>query len=248
MKMTDVKEWVMKITPNNKRLALWLILLILFPWATGLFLIWPSILLKDKMTRRWKIFWWIIYAPIGLILVVMKLLVYVYILAVTINPETFAPIVTRENVAVSDYRTAEDFYKLTGVEFPEMEMVDSLFYDEGCIRACTWHEYKFVAEDGLDDEFFKRLDQACKSDSTHWSSHLNTEYAIGPGFEQDFENEDVEYYSYRIYPDQTPVDRSRGMCDRMVEHNGEMIPDWDGDFISVKIQNDTIVLREGWLR
>ena len=61
--------------------------------------------------------------------------------------------------------------------------------------------------------------------------------------------EDESIYSYFIYPDQTPVDRSRGMCDRMVESSdGELTPDWDGDFVSVEIQKDTIVLRDGWLR
>ena len=82
-----------------------------------------------------------------------------------------------------------------------------------------------------------------------WTVGYNTEYAIGPGFEQDYENEHVEYYSYRIYPDQKPVDRSRGMCDRMVKgYNDELTVDWDGSFVSVEIQNDTIVLRDGWLR
>ena len=56
-------------------------------------------------------------------------------------------------------------------------------------------------------------------------------------------------YSYFIYPDQTPVDRSRGMCDRMVTmDDGSVVNDWDGSFISVEIQKDTIVLRDGWLR
>lgn len=56
-------------------------------------------------------------------------------------------------------------------------------------------------------------------------------------------------YSYWIYPDQHPVDRSRGMCDRMVTmDDGNLVNDWDGDFISVEIQTDTIVLRKGWLR
>jgi hypothetical protein len=228
---------------------MWILLLILFPYAAGLFLIWPSNLFKERMPKGWKIFCWVIYAPIGLSFVVLKMFLYVWFIAIVVSPDAWEPCVTRENVSAPEYRTAKDFYKLTGVEFPELEMVDSLFYDEGCLRACTWHEYKFVAKDGLDQEFFKRLDQACESDPTHWNSHLNTEYAIGPGFELDYDNEHVEYYSYRIYPDQTPVDRSRGMCDRMVKgHDGELTKDWDGSFISVKVQKDTIILRDGWLR
>ena len=249
MTKNDVKEWFKKITANKKRLVMWILLLILFPYAAGLFLIWPSNMFKERMPKGWKIFCWVIYAPIGLSFVVLKMFLYVWFIAIVVSPDAWEPCVTRENISAPEYRTAEDFYKLTGVEFPELEMVDSLFYDEGCLRACTWHEYKFVAKDGLDQEFFKRLDQACESDPTHWNSHLNTEYAIGPGFELDYDNEHVEYYSYRIYPDQTPVDRSRGMCDRMVKgHDGELTKDWDGSFISVKVQKDTIILRDGWLR
>jgi hypothetical protein len=56
-------------------------------------------------------------------------------------------------------------------------------------------------------------------------------------------------YHYEIYPDEQPVDRSRGMCDRMVEgFDGEMVTDWDGTFISVDVVNGTIILREGWSR
>lgn len=251
MNKDDIRQWLKRITANKKTLVLWIILLILFPYAVGLLLIWPSNIFRERMPRGWKVFCWIIYAPIGLTLVALKMLVYVYIVHVLVNPSGSygTPIITKEDISSPDYRTAGDFYKLTGVEFPELELVDSLFYDEGCIRACTWHEYKFVAKEGLGEDFFKRLDKACISDSTHWSRHLNTEYAIGPGFELDYENEHVEYYSYRIYPDQKPVDRSRGMCDRMVEDSdGKLTTDWDGEFISVEIQNDTIVLKDGWVR
>lgn len=52
-----------------------------------------------------------------------------------------------------------------------------------------------------------------------------------------------------FHPDSTSVDRSRGMCDRMVEKDdGSLTMDWDGSFVSVEVQNDTIWIREGWLR
>jgi hypothetical protein len=39
------------------------------------------------------------------------------------------------------------------------------------------------------------------------------------------------------------------MCDRMVKmEDGSLVPDWDGGFISVNIENDTIYLKQGWLR
>lgn len=142
------------------------------------------------------------------------------------------PFTTCENVQPSDYHTAEDFRKLTGVEFPELEMVDSLYYDENIIRANTWNEYKFVAKDGLDNTFYRRLNKACEADPSHWNY-----------------DKERNVYSYWIYPDQHPVDRSRGMCDRMVTmDDGNLVNDWDGDFISVEIQTDTIVLRKGWLK
>jgi len=249
MTKNDIKEWFHKITADKKRLVLWIILLILFPYAAGLFLLWPSNLLKDRMPRGWKIFCWVIYAPIGLSFVVLKLFAFVWVIAMCADPNAWQPYITHENISAPEYRTAEDFYKLTGVEFPELEMVDSLFYDEGIITSCTWHEYKFVAKEGLDEDFFKRLDHACQTDSTHWGLRTGS---IGDYFYRGTGEpikEDESMYSYFIYPDQTPVDRSRGMCDRMVTmDDGSVVNDWDGSFISVEIQKDTIVLRDGWLR
>lgn len=249
MTKNDIKEWFRKITANKKRLALWIILLILFPYAAGLFLLWPSNLFKDRMARGWKIFCWVIYAPIGLSFIVLKLFMYLWFIAIVADPDAWKPCLTHENISAPEYRTVEDFYKLTGVEFPELEMVDSLFYDEGCLRTCTWHEYKFVAKDGLDEEFFNRLDKACQTDSTHWGLRTG---CIGDYFYRGTGEpikDDESLYSYFIYPDQTPVDRSRGMCDRMVTmDDGTVVVDWDGSFISVEIQKDTIVLRDGWLR
>lgn len=249
MKMNNVKDWFGRITANKKRLVLWIILLILFPCAAGLFLIWPSNLFKDKMPKGWKTFCWVIYAPIGLSFIALKVFAFVWFIAMCTDPNAGQPYIVKENISAPDYRTAEDFYRLTGVEFPELEMVDSLFYDEGCLRACTWHEYKFVAKDGLDEKILNRLDQACQTDSTHWSHSTGSmaDYFYSGTGESIKEGESI--YSYFIYPDQTPVDRSRGMCDRMVTlDDGTIVNEWDGSFISVEIQKDTIVLRDGWLR
>lgn len=240
MTISDAKEWFNRITTNKKKLILRIILLILFPYAAGLFLLWPSNLFKDRMSKGWKIFCWVIYAPIGLYFVVQKVFLYMWFIVMVADPDAGKPRVAHENISSPEYRTSEDFYKLTGVEFPELEIVDSLFYDEGCVRACIWHEYKFIAKDVNDEEFFNRLDQACQTDSTHWKLITGSVNPIK-------ENEPI--YSYFIYPDQTPVDRSRGMCDRMVTmDDGRVITDWDGSFISVEIKKDTIVLRDGWLR
>ena len=104
-------------------------------------------------------------------------------------------------------------------------MVDSLFQDDIYIY---YREYQFIAKEGLSDVFYQRLEHACVTDSTHW------EQMVG----------DQTGYHYEIYPDQVPVDRSRGMCDRMVKgFDGKMVPDWDGYYITVDVVNDTIILR-----
>jgi hypothetical protein len=212
------------------RIILWIIAFILFPITAGLYFVWPSKILKERLSPNWRRFWWITYGFVALVGIASKIWFYVLVpLALSYSGESFT---TCENVQPSDYHTAEDFRKLTGVEFPELEMVDSLYYDENIIRANTWNEYKFVAKDSLDNTFYRRLNQACEADPSHWSY-----------------DKERNVYSYWIYPDQHPVDRSRGMCDRMVTmDDGNLVNDWDGDFISVEIQTDTIVLRKGWLR
>lgn len=226
--MSDMKE-AMKAT---LKATFWIISWILFPIVSGLYFIWPGKLFKDKMSKGWKKFWWILYAVLAFVLVSIKtLLCCVLILIFCGYGEKSGTIVESDTPA--PYRTSEDFYKLTGVKFPELEIVDSLFYyDDGFPSSYYWNEYKFVAKDGMRKSFDKRLKRACKTDSTHWNQ---SEEGI---------------YNYGIYPDSTPVDRSRGMCDRMVEcpPNGEKVVDWDGSFISVEVHNDTIVLREGWVR
>ncbi|MBO7220424.1 MAG: hypothetical protein J6V21_04470 [Alistipes sp.] len=89
----------------------------------------------------------------------------------------------------------------------------------------------FVVKEVNKSNFYKRLERACKTDPSHWNY------------------DDEGAYSYWIFPDQHPVDRSRGMCDRMVTmEDGSLVKDWDGDFISVEVQRDTIILQKGWVR
>ncbi len=212
------------------RIILWIIAFILFPITAGLYFVWPSKILKERLSLNWRRFWWITYGFVALAGIISKIWFYVLVpLALSYSGD---PITSSENVQPSDYHTAEDFRKLTGVEFPELEIVDSLYYDENIIRANTWNEYRFVAKDGLVNTFYKRLNRACETDPSHWRY-----------------NEAEDIYSYCIYPDQHPVDRSRGMCDRMVTmEDGSLVKDWDGDFISVEVQRDTITLRNGWVR
>lgn len=208
---------------NVLKVLLRIIAIILFPITAGLYFIWPSRIFKDRMSQNWKTFWWIIYAVQAFIGVASK--IFACLVFILMANEDVNPWVSCNNVPAPDYKTSEDFYKLTGVEFPELEMVDSLFQDDIYIY---YREYQFVAKEGLSDVFYKRLEHACVTDSTHW------EQMVG----------DQTGYHYEIYPDQVPVDRSRGMCDRMVKgFDGKMVPDWDGYYITVDVVNDTIILR-----
>ena len=228
------------------KVTFWIIALILFPITAGLYFIWPSKIYRDRISHNWKTFWWVIYAVLAFLGVASKVLICLTCFLMTY--EDSGPIISRDDVPAPEYRTSEDFYKLTGVEFPELEMVDSLFFQDGGFPTSYWKEYKFVAKDGLSRSFYKSLERACETDSTHWH------YAEGGSIYDYFYQivgepviGDQMLYHYGICPDKEPVDRSRGMCDRMVEIDGEMIKDWDGTFISVDIVNDTIILREGWL-
>ena len=208
---------------NVLKVLLRIIAIILFPITAGLYFIWPSRIFKDRMSQNWNTFWWIIYAVQAFIGVASK--IFACLVFILMANEDVDPWVSRNNVPAPDYKTSEDFYKLTGVEFPELEMVDSLFQDDIYIY---YREYQFVAKEGLSDVFYQRLEHACVTDSTHW------EQMVG----------DQTGYHYEIYPDQVPVDRSRGMCDRMVKgFDGKMVPDWDGYYITVDVVNDTIILR-----
>lgn len=242
--MKDILKKILKVT-------FWIVFWILSPIVAGLYFIWPSKIFKDKMSKESRISWWMFYAVIAFVIFALQALFFIaFGLTRNGNFDADGPSL-RASDHPATYRTSEDFYKLTGVEFPELEMVDSLFFDEGIPPSDFWYEYKFVAKGGLSKDFKKRLKRACKTDSTHWS------YSEGSLSDWFYEGTgepivgDQKIYKYWIYPDVEPVDRSRGMCDRMVkaeDENGSMIVDWDGSFISVEIWNDTIVLRNGWIK
>ena len=128
-----------------------------------------------------------------------------------------------------DYHNADDLRKVTGVEFPEIVPVDSFCSDGGLVGYET--QIEFVPAKPLDKDFFYRLDQACKTDSCCWKK-------------------DSTGYSYDIYPEAIPFDRTKGMHRRMVDVDGKKVPDWDGTYISVfvPIKGDTIILNDSWTR
>lgn len=211
------------------KIIFWIVAFLLFPITAGVYFILSKIICKSKLSKGWRRFCWVIYGIVATCIVTYKTLVF--IVFHTMNTADTTPTISRENICPAPYRTSDDFYKLTGVEFPELEIVDSLYYDAPFLNPNTYHEYKFVVKE-VNKNFYRRLEFACKSDSTHWRY-----------------NESEDIYNYWIYPDKHPVDRSRGMCDRMVKgEEGSLTEDWDGDFISVTVHQDTIILRNGWIR
>ena len=151
------------------KVLLWIMAVILFPITVGLYFIWPGRIFKDRMTQNWNLFWWLIYILVAVPCVTFKITLYFWFLTMGFGMEGFSASVSRENVQPSEYRTGEDFHKLTGVEFPELEMVDSLFFQDGCLPSSWWNEYKFVVKGGLSDRFKNELERACLADPTHWS-------------------------------------------------------------------------------
>ena len=123
------------------------------------------------------------------------------------------------------YHNADDLTRITGVEFPDVIPVDSTYEDSYVLSQTS---IKFVPQKPLSSKFFQRLEKACKEDSCCWSKD-----SLG--------------YHYYIYPER-PIDRTRGTHIRQVELDGEMINDWDGDFLEVivPLKGDTIYVNDGW--
>lgn len=129
--------------------------------------------------------------------------------------------------AGTDYHTAHDIEVATGVEFPEVIPVDSSALNSW---SNNYTRVRFIPKKPLTRQFFKQLDRACKEDSCCW-------------------RKDSLGYVYLIYPER-PLDRTKGTHTRRVEVRGEMIPDWDGDYVRVivPIVGDTITVEDGWYR
>ena len=176
-----------------------------------------------------------------------------FFLAFALGPSGSGPIVTKVGVEPPLYCTTDDFYKLTGVRFPELVLADSISYERNDgIPTILFNEYMFVPKSGsFDFKFIKRLDKACERDPDHWSvkygSSLDNYGYLSYSILKRAVDEEL-YYRYFIYPDKEPVDRSRGQCDRMVKRSdGTYSRDWQGNFVYVEVYSDVVILRRGWL-
>ncbi len=126
------------------------------------------------------------------------------------------------------YHTSADLRRITGVDFPDVMLVDSSYYED-------WNrnevKMKFVPLQTLNKRFSARLNKACVNDSCCWQKD-----SIG--------------YHYFIFPEY-PIDRTKGTHIRQEEtSDGDMMDAWDGYFISVFVpfKGDTITVSEGWCR
>ena len=166
----------------------------------------------------------LIYGCRLLLLIILSLLILLLIMLFASGLSVGSRVPTQ-----IDYHNADDLRKLTGVEFPEIVPVDSVYSDGGLGGDET--QIKFVSAKPLDKDFFYRLDQACTTDSCCW-------------------RKDSTGYFYEIYPEAYPFDRTKGMHRRMVDVQGKKVPDWDGSYISVfvPIEGDTIILIDGYTR
>ncbi|MCF0176074.1 MAG: hypothetical protein HUJ94_04485 [Bacteroidales bacterium] len=127
------------------------------------------------------------------------------------------------------YRNAEDLERATGVEFPEVELLDSLSYKDYDRRYVRVH---FSNPADEDRKFERRLKKACRKDSGHWGADKGN-----------------TTYTFLIFPESLPVDRSTG--DRMEQTpDGRKIPARSGDYLKVIVpaNGSAITVEEGWQR
>lgn len=232
----------------------WTLAMLFIPIVSLIFWIFRMRNLKKKNPEMKRGYMWWAFGVASAVWFVISLPIVLFIALVIADSEGFTPSF-RETDELSQYGSAEGLYKLTGVEFPEVTMIDAHYYYDG-FPSNQWYEHKFAIKSDDIQTLHTRLEQACVNDPTHWGildepSWQRSEVLryMGRNAHAEYASNPSEVYRYFIYPDSTSVDRSKGMCDRMVEmDDGSLIKDWDGSFVSVEVQNDTIWIREGWLR
>lgn len=122
-----------------------------------------------------------------------------------------------------EYRNADDLYRISNVRFPEVEIVDSVTYEDFSLSQTT---VRFVlVKPERRDALWQRIKRTTQTDSIYWKS----------------EDKKCKYY---ILPE-FPIDRPNGTGWRK---NDDGTPDWDGEFIRMIVceNNDTITLQYGW--
>lgn len=224
----------------------WTLAMLFIPIVSLIFWIFRMQSLKKKNPEMKRGYMWWAFGIASTAWFIFLLPVALFMALLITDPEGFSSSFNKTE-ELSQYGCAEGLYKLTGVEFPEVAMIDAHMYVDAGIPSRYWYEHKFAIKPSDMQSLHSRLEQACVSDSTHWEildgpSYQRTEvsWLMGRNADDEYAANPAKVYWYLIYPDSTSVDRSLGMCDR--------VNDIDGSFVSVEVQNDTIWIREGWLR
>lgn len=195
----------------------WVLFPFIFPWYAKKNVV---------ITHQWKSWLLVLISPCALSIYLFTLLA----IGLCISMDS----VVNEVPGSTDYHNASDLTRATGVEFPEVLPVDSLWHYDWCNH---YTRVKFVPIKPLTKSFFKRLDRACVEDSCCW-----------------LRNEKDSCYYYHIFPER-PLDRTKGTHDRKVEWENQdgtitIMDEWNGDYVEVVVpfKGDTITIEDGWIR
>ena len=132
-----------------------------------------------------------------------------------------------------DYRNSTDLEKATGVEFPEVIPVDSVFFQEW-MHGCT--SVTFVPKRALTKEFFERLDKACETESSDWCKD-----------ERGYHYYNFQHYNFQPRCSVDSVDVTNGTRHGTAESGDTTLND-GGEYVavSVPLEGDTITVEYGW--
>ena len=78
------------------RIILWIIAFFLFPITAGLYFVWPSKILKERLSPNWRRFWWITYGFVAIVGIASK--IWFYVLVPCVLSYSGEPFTTCENV------------------------------------------------------------------------------------------------------------------------------------------------------
>lgn len=118
------------------------------------------------------------------------------------------------------YHTASDLQKVTKIQFPAIQLVDSTFYDSFSLREVT--EKFVINESGGRSKLLNAI-----RDGKYWEQNENG-------------------YRFYILPEDD-IENAKELVWRKTQDGEE---DWDGEFIEilVSVSTDTIFLKYGYTR
>ena len=203
-------------------ISLWVIAAVLLPVISIIPWIFRIRNLKKKNPGQNRLYMWAVFVFMMIVNILYAGILFLAIIAGAIVGSP-SPSISRENVSISEYGTAEKLYELTGIMFPDIAPVDSLQYNMWGVDPIEWTEHKYVFSDSPDESFYKSLENACTQEPEHWKimDYIKPYYYMGIKIG----TEDKVYH----YEKSTPPETGKSY------------------FISVDVQNDTIWLRKGYI-